>query len=93
MDTGTGLPGLPAPWTAGAGLHRGEEHGQGVAFSLALDEPDVAVGHGAARPIEKHGIGPCDQLSLLQLPLEDGEVAVVGDEDAAGQAGVAFSHL
>ena len=76
---------------AGAGLHRGEEPDQGVALGLALDEPDVAVGHGVTVPVAELRGGLLDQRGRLrQLPLEGGEVTVVGHEDAAGQAGVAF---
>jgi len=62
---------------AGAGLHRGEEPGQGVALGLALDEPNVAVRHGmtsgqrgGAHPADRHRIEPAELAAALAGPAD-----------------------
>ncbi len=56
-------------------------------LSLALSEPDVIGGHGAAVPLLEAGGGPLDQGGGIgELPFQLLLVGLVGDEDRAGQA-------
>jgi hypothetical protein len=69
------------------GLHGGQDAGERGVLGLALGEPDVVLGHGAAVPLPEVRSGPVDQGGGVgELAFEGLLVGLVGDEDRAGQA-------
>ena len=61
-------------------------------LGLALGEPDVVGGHGAAVPLGEAGGGPLDQGGGVgELAFQRLLVGLVGDEDRAGQARVSLA--
>ena len=71
---------------------RSSRRASACVLGLALGEPDVVVGHGAAVPLLEVGGGPVDQGGGVgELPFEGLLVGLVGDEDRAGQAGVSLA--
>ena len=74
------------------GLHRGQHAGERGVLGLALGEPDVVLGHGAAVPLPEVRSGPVDQGGGVgELAFEGLLVGLVGDEDRAGEARVSLA--